>query len=143
MSPVIFRFYRMRASSYLLSWSVDNMPIAWKPLVQIVCTDHIITRMLYMYLCLCVCTTCWFLDISVFDDSVIQHLSKDTVLHIYKRRMGLTKRGGYDNETLSVSSVSINQTDTFTWSETTSFVKLTVPTALIQKTMVNKLAFLK
>ncbi|KAG7323641.1 hypothetical protein KOW79_013343 [Hemibagrus wyckioides] len=66
--------------------------------------------------------------------NVIQHSSEDTVLHIYKRRMGLTKRGGYDNETLSISSVSINQTDTFTWSETTSFVKLIVPTALIQKT---------
>ncbi|XP_053542164.1 uncharacterized protein C1orf127 homolog isoform X3 [Ictalurus punctatus] len=66
--------------------------------------------------------------------NMIQHSSEDTVLHIYKRRMGLTKRGGYDNETLSISSVSINQTDTFTWSETTSFVKLIVPTALIQKT---------
>ncbi|MCJ8741525.1 hypothetical protein PDJAM_G00071630 [Pangasius djambal] len=66
--------------------------------------------------------------------NMIQHPSEDTVLHIYKRRMGLTKRGGYDSETLSVSSVSINQTDTFTWSETTSFVKLTVPTALIQTT---------
>ncbi|KAB5546178.1 hypothetical protein PHYPO_G00069110 [Pangasianodon hypophthalmus] len=66
--------------------------------------------------------------------NMIQHPSEDTVLHIYKRRMGLTKRGGYDNETLSVSSVSINQTDTFTWSETTSFVKLIVPTALIQMT---------
>lgn len=66
--------------------------------------------------------------------NVIQHSSEDTVLHIYKRRMGLTKRGGYDNETLSISSVSINQTDTFTWSETTSFVKLIIPTALIQST---------
>ncbi|KAK3547823.1 hypothetical protein QTP86_031980 [Hemibagrus guttatus] len=64
----------------------------------------------------------------------IQHSSKETVLHIYKRRMGLTKRGGFDNETLSISSVSINQTDTFTWSETTSFVKLIIPTALIQRT---------
>lgn len=96
-----------------------------------------------VYLYLCVCTTCWSLDVSVFDDSVIQHSSEDTVLHIYKRRMGLTKRGGYDNETLSISSVSINQTDTFTWSETTSFVKLIVPTALIQKTKVKKLVFLK
>ncbi|TSR39594.1 hypothetical protein Baya_11721 [Bagarius yarrelli] len=66
--------------------------------------------------------------------NVIPHSSEDTVLHIYKRRMGLTKRGGYDNETLSISSVSINQTDTFTWTETTSFVKLIIPTALIQKT---------
>ncbi|KAM9445359.1 uncharacterized protein C1orf127 [Clarias gariepinus] len=66
--------------------------------------------------------------------NMIPHSSEDTVLHIYKRRMGLTKRGGYDNETLSVSTMSINQTDTFTWSETTSFVKLIVPTAFIQKT---------
>ncbi|XP_027026186.2 uncharacterized protein C1orf127 homolog isoform X2 [Tachysurus fulvidraco] len=66
--------------------------------------------------------------------NVIPHSSEDTVLHVYKRRMGLTKRGGYDNETLSISSVYINQTDTFTWSETTSFVTLVIPTALIQKT---------
>ncbi|KAI4883675.1 hypothetical protein NFI96_017219, partial [Prochilodus magdalenae] len=66
--------------------------------------------------------------------NVIQYSSEDTVLHIYKRRMGLTKRGGYDNETLTVSSVSVNQTDSFTWSETSSFVQLIIPTALIQKT---------
>ncbi|XP_060749347.1 uncharacterized protein C1orf127 homolog isoform X1 [Tachysurus vachellii] len=66
--------------------------------------------------------------------NVIPHSSEDTVLHVYKRRMGLTKRGGYDNETLSISSVYINQTETFTWSETTSFVTLVIPTALIQKT---------
>uniref|UniRef100_A0A3B4CW82 CIROZ beta domain-containing protein n=1 Tax=Pygocentrus nattereri TaxID=42514 RepID=A0A3B4CW82_PYGNA len=56
--------------------------------------------------------------------NVIQYSSEDTVLHIYKRRMGLTKRGGYDNETLTVSSVSVNQTDMFTWSDTRSFVQL-------------------
>ncbi|XP_037397375.1 uncharacterized protein C1orf127 homolog [Pygocentrus nattereri] len=66
--------------------------------------------------------------------NVIQYSSEDTVLHIYKRRMGLTKRGGYDNETLTVSSVSVNQTDMFTWSDTRSFVQLIVPTTLIQKT---------
>ncbi|XP_062872085.1 uncharacterized protein C1orf127 homolog [Trichomycterus rosablanca] len=65
--------------------------------------------------------------------NVIQY-SEYTVLQIYKRRMGLTKRGGYDNEMLSVSSVSINQTETFTWSESSSFVKLIILTALIQKT---------
>lgn len=135
----LFRFWKLRDSSYLLSWSVDNMPIAWRPLVQTVCTDHILTQIslsyIYIYLCLCVWTACWFLNVS---DSVIQPSPEDTVLHIYKRRMGLTKRGGYDNETLSVSGVSINQTDTFTWSETTSFVKLIIPTALIQKTKVKK-----
>ncbi|KAG9269728.1 hypothetical protein AMEX_G16790 [Astyanax mexicanus] len=65
--------------------------------------------------------------------NVNQYSSKDTVLHIYKRRMGLTKRGGYENETLSVSSVSVNQTNTFTWSETSGFVQLIIPTTLIQK----------
>lgn len=117
---------------------MGNMPTAWKPLVHMVCADHLITH-IYIFMSLCLDNVL----ISVFADSVIQPSSEDTVLHIYKRRMGLTKRGGYDNETLSVSSVSINQTDTFTWSETTSFVKLIIPTSLIQKTKVNELAFLK
>ncbi|XP_028849290.1 ciliated left-right organizer protein containing ZP-N domains homolog [Denticeps clupeoides] len=56
-----------------------------------------------------------------------------TVLYIFKRRMGLTKRGGYDNETLSVRSVSVNQTDNFTWSENLDFVQLVIPTSLIQQ----------
>ncbi|XP_042569266.1 uncharacterized protein C1orf127-like [Cyprinus carpio] len=54
--------------------------------------------------------------------------SEDMVLHVYKRRMGLTRRGGYQNETLSVSSVIVEQTDTFNWSETTDFVHLIIPT---------------
>ncbi|XP_076874592.1 ciliated left-right organizer protein containing ZP-N domains homolog [Brachyhypopomus gauderio] len=65
---------------------------------------------------------------------VTQYSSENTILYIYKRRMGLTKRGGYDNETLSVSSVSVNQTSAFSWSENSGFVKLIIPTALIQKT---------
>ncbi|XP_026872136.2 uncharacterized protein C1orf127 homolog isoform X2 [Electrophorus electricus] len=65
--------------------------------------------------------------------TVTMYSSENTVLHIYKRRMGLTKRGGYDSETLSVSSVSVNQTSAFTWSENSGFVKLIIPTALIQK----------
>ncbi|XP_066528465.1 uncharacterized protein C1orf127 homolog [Hoplias malabaricus] len=66
--------------------------------------------------------------------NVVPQSPEDTVLHIYKRRMGLTKRGGYDNETLTVISVNINQTETFTWSDTSSFVQLIIPTAFIQKT---------
>ncbi|XP_067302066.1 uncharacterized protein C1orf127 homolog [Pseudorasbora parva] len=64
---------------------------------------------------------------------VHQFPSKDTVLHVYKRRMGLTKRGGYQNETLSVSNVIVEQTDTFTWSETSDFVQLVIPTIYIQQ----------
>ncbi|XP_026055830.1 uncharacterized protein ciroz isoform X2 [Carassius auratus] len=65
--------------------------------------------------------------------NVNQSASEDTVLHVYKRRMGLTKRGGYQNETLSVSSVILEQTDTFTWSETSDFVQLIIPTSHIQQ----------
>lgn len=63
--------------------------------------------------------------------------SNETVLHIYKRRMGLTKRGGYQNETLSVSSVMVEQTDTFSWTETTDFVQLSIPTSHIQQNKVR------
>jgi len=59
------------------------------------------------------------------------------VLHVYKRRMGLTKRGGYQNETLSVSNVIVEQTDTFTWSETSDFVQLVIPTSHIQQKKVS------
>lgn len=54
LSPVFFRFYRLRVSFYLLSWSVDSMPIAWKPLVQIVCSLQITSyfSILYRYVCL-------------------------------------------------------------------------------------------
>uniref|UniRef100_A0A3P8TL25 Si:ch211-129o18.4 n=1 Tax=Amphiprion percula TaxID=161767 RepID=A0A3P8TL25_AMPPE len=54
-----------------------------------------------------------------------------TVLHIFKRRMGLTKRGRSYNEALTVSDVSINQTENFTMKETSQFVTLTLPTAQI------------
>lgn len=73
--------------------------------------------------------------------SVNQSSSEDTVLYVYKRRMGLTKRGGYQNETLSVSSVIVEQTDTFTWSETSDFVQLIIPTSHIQQKKVSSLSF--
>ncbi|XP_059397097.1 uncharacterized protein C1orf127 homolog [Carassius carassius] len=59
--------------------------------------------------------------------------SEDTVLHVYKQRVGLTKKGGYQNETLSVSSVIVEQTDNFKWSETNDFVQLIIPTSHIQQ----------
>ncbi len=73
--------------------------------------------------------------------SVNQSSSEDTVLYVYKRRMGLTKRGGYQNETLSVSSVIVEQTDTFTWSETSDFVQFIIPTSHIQQKKVRRLSF--
>lgn len=61
---------------------------------------------------------------------------EETVLHIFKRRMGLTKRGSYDNEALTVSDVSVNQTDHFTVHEMSEFVTLVIPTAQILQTKV-------
>ncbi|KAM8863819.1 uncharacterized protein ciroz [Spinachia spinachia] len=58
----------------------------------------------------------------------------ETVLHIFKRRMGLTKRGSRDNEALTVSDVSVNQTDNFTVHETREFVTLIITTAQILQT---------
>lgn len=58
------------------------------------------------------------------------------MLHIFKRRMGLTKRGSADNEALTVSNVSVNQTDNFTVHDTSEFVTLTIPTAQILQTKV-------
>lgn len=46
------------------------------------------------------------------------------MLHIFKRRMGLTKRGSRDSEALTVSDVSVNQTHHFTVHETREFVTL-------------------
>ncbi|XP_045912924.1 uncharacterized protein C1orf127 homolog [Micropterus dolomieu] len=60
--------------------------------------------------------------------------AEETVLHIFKRHMGLTKRGSYDNEALTVSNVSVNQTDYFTVHETSEFVTLIIPTAHILHT---------
>ncbi|XP_032362806.1 uncharacterized protein LOC116674437 [Etheostoma spectabile] len=59
---------------------------------------------------------------------------EETVLHIFKRRMGLTKRGSAEDEALTVSNVSVNQTDNFTVHETSEFVTLTIPTAQILQT---------
>ncbi|KAF3860303.1 hypothetical protein F7725_000558 [Dissostichus mawsoni] len=60
--------------------------------------------------------------------------AEETVLHIFKRRMGLTKRGSRDNEALTVSDVWVNQTDNFTLHETSAFVTLIIPTAQILQT---------
>ncbi|XP_073327059.1 uncharacterized protein ciroz [Pagrus major] len=60
--------------------------------------------------------------------------AEETVLHIFKRHMGLTKRGSHDNEALTVSNVSVNQTDNFTVHETSEFVTLIIPTAQILQT---------
>ncbi|KAI3357349.1 hypothetical protein L3Q82_015781 [Scortum barcoo] len=65
---------------------------------------------------------------------VITSAAEDTVLHIFKRRMGLTKRGTFDSEALTVSNVSVNQTDNFTTHETSEFVTLIIPTAQILQT---------
>ncbi|KAM3618596.1 uncharacterized protein V6R79_022163 [Siganus canaliculatus] len=58
----------------------------------------------------------------------------ETVLHIFKRHMGLTKRGSSSSEALTVSNVSVKQTDHFTVHETSEFVILTMPTAQILQT---------
>ncbi|CAB1329713.1 unnamed protein product, partial [Coregonus sp. 'balchen'] len=63
--------------------------------------------------------------------SVSSPAAEDTILHIFKRRMGLTKRGGYESDTLTVSSVSVKQTEKFTVHETHDFVQLSIATALI------------
>uniref|UniRef100_A0A3Q4GNT3 Si:ch211-129o18.4 n=1 Tax=Neolamprologus brichardi TaxID=32507 RepID=A0A3Q4GNT3_NEOBR len=57
-----------------------------------------------------------------------------TVLHILKRRMGLTRRGTYHNEALTLSDLSVIQTVTFTVHETSEFVTLSIPTAQILQT---------
>ncbi|XP_049436972.1 uncharacterized protein C1orf127 homolog isoform X2 [Epinephelus fuscoguttatus] len=59
---------------------------------------------------------------------------EETVLPIFKRRMGLTKRGSYENEALTVSNVSVNQTNHFTVHEMGEFVTLIIPTAQILQT---------
>lgn len=69
--------------------------------------------------------------------AVSRSVTEMTVLHIFKRRMGLTKRGGYENETLSISSVVVQQTDKFTWSESSDFVQLVIPTVAIQNSRVS------
>lgn len=51
--------------------------------------------------------------------------------------MGLTKRGSHDSEALTVSDVSVNQTDHFTVRETSEFVTLIIPTAQILQAKVS------
>ncbi|KAG7227077.1 hypothetical protein INR49_022424, partial [Caranx melampygus] len=60
--------------------------------------------------------------------------AEETVLHIFKQRMGLTKRGSSDDGGLTVSNVSVNQTENFTVHETSGFVTLVIPTNQILKT---------
>ncbi|XP_030279101.1 ciliated left-right organizer protein containing ZP-N domains homolog [Sparus aurata] len=60
--------------------------------------------------------------------------AEETVLHIFKRHMGLTKRGSHDNDALTVSNVSVKQTDDLTVHETSEFVTLIIPTAQILQT---------
>ncbi|XP_071331096.1 uncharacterized protein C1orf127 homolog isoform X2 [Trachinotus anak] len=60
--------------------------------------------------------------------------AEEAVLHIFKQRMGLTKRGRSDNEGLTVGHVSVNQTDNFTVHETSEFVTLIIPTTQILQT---------
>lgn len=59
------------------------------------------------------------------------------MLHIFKRHMGLTKRGSHDNGALTVSEVSVQQADSFTVHETSEFVTLIIPTAQILQTKVR------
>ncbi|XP_056896969.1 uncharacterized protein C1orf127 homolog isoform X5 [Takifugu flavidus] len=66
--------------------------------------------------------------------TVTTSIKEDIVLHILKRHVGLTKRGSHDPEALTVSSVSVNQTDRFTVQETSQFVTLTIPSAQILQT---------
>nr|XP_043893249.1 uncharacterized protein C1orf127 homolog isoform X1 [Solea senegalensis] len=66
--------------------------------------------------------------------NVTTFMAEETVLHIFKRRMGLTKRGGFDSERLTVRDVSVNQTNNFTVHETGEFVSLVIPTTQILQT---------
>lgn len=61
----------------------------------------------------------------------------DVVLHIFKRRMGLTRRGSSDSEALTVTRVSVEQTDQFTVNQTSEFVTLLIPTTQILQTKVS------
>lgn len=62
---------------------------------------------------------------------------EETVLHIFKQRMGLTRRGSSDDGGLTVTNVSVNQTKNFTVHETSEFVTLVIPTNQILKTKVG------
>lgn len=69
--------------------------------------------------------------------SVTTDTAEQTVLHIFKRHMGLTKRGSYDNKGLTLSNVLVNQTDDFTVHDTSGFVILVIPTDQILQTKVS------
>ncbi|XP_048860946.1 uncharacterized protein C1orf127 homolog isoform X2 [Brienomyrus brachyistius] len=56
------------------------------------------------------------------------------VLHILKRRMGLVKRSWLDRESLTLSGVSVSQTDAFIVSEGSDYVQLIVNTSHITTT---------
>ncbi|XP_062316245.1 uncharacterized protein C1orf127 homolog isoform X1 [Osmerus eperlanus] len=64
---------------------------------------------------------------------VSQNSAEETVLHIFKRRMGLTKRG-IESDTFTLNNVSVDGTDVFTVHENRDFVQLIIPTALILQT---------
>ncbi|MGH0121712.1 UNVERIFIED_CONTAM: hypothetical protein FKN15_000184 [Acipenser sinensis] len=57
--------------------------------------------------------------------------TNETVFHILKRRMGLIKRGGYDNEILTVKNIAVKQTASYSVIEDHDFIQVTIPTAEI------------
>ncbi|XP_053280160.1 uncharacterized protein C1orf127 homolog [Pleuronectes platessa] len=66
--------------------------------------------------------------------TVTTSTAEETVMHIFKRLLGLTKRGSTHTEELTVSDVSVNQTQNFTVHETSEFVSLIIPTTQILQT---------
>lgn len=62
---------------------------------------------------------------------------EEAELHIFKRHMGLTKRGSRGNGGLTVSEVLVQQTDNFTVHDTRQLVTLVIPTAQILQTKVR------
>lgn len=73
--------------------------------------------------------------------SVSSSAERLAVLHILKRRMGLVKRGWLDREPLTLSAVSVSQTDAFTVSEGSDYVQLTVNTSRISTTRVGAVIY--
>ncbi|XP_055078736.1 uncharacterized protein C1orf127 homolog [Periophthalmus magnuspinnatus] len=63
--------------------------------------------------------------------TVTDPTAEETVLHIYKRRMGLIKRGSHVPETLTVHNVTLKQTENFTFHDSSRFVTVIIPTAQI------------
>lgn len=62
---------------------------------------------------------------------------EEAKLHIYKRNMGLTKRGSHGNGGLTVSKVLVQQTDNFTMRDASQFVTLIIPVTHILQTKVR------